>query len=178
MKSYIQGSLVIVSILMFIWGMGILIMLSDPRGLASLGTVDTATLSILAVALLGFSLVALVTAQDPKKEIVYSLGAVLVLICLAAAFHMIKTHNLAMSIKNVISLIVALGSAIYLIVAQNSASQAAVASPRPRATPRPAPAPAPRPKATSRPAPARKKAATRKKAKKKKTAKKKTKARR
>lgn len=174
MKSYIQGSLVIVSILMFIWGMGILIMLSDPRGLASLGTVDTATLSILAVSLLGFSLIALVTAQDPKKEIVYSLGAVLVLICLAAAFHMIKTHDLAMSIKNVISLIVALGSAIYLIVAQNSASRATVA--RPRAAPRPAPAP--RPKAASRPAPARKKAATRKKAKKKKTAKKKTKARR
>ncbi|MEJ2107314.1 MAG: hypothetical protein P8X48_08290 [Acidiferrobacteraceae bacterium] len=174
MKSYIQGSLVIVSILLFIWGMGILIMLSDPRGLASLGTVDTATLSILAVSLLGFSLVALVTAQDPKKEIVYSLGAVLVLICLAAAFHMIKTHDLAMSIKNVISLIVALGSAIYLIVAQNSVSRATVA--RPRAAPRPAPAP--RPKAASRPAPARKKAATRKKAKKKKTAKKKTKARR
>jgi glucan phosphoethanolaminetransferase (alkaline phosphatase superfamily) len=174
MKSYIQGSLVIVSILLFIWGMGILIMLSDPRGLASLGTVDTATLSILAVSLLGFSLVALVTAQDPKKEIVYSLGAVLVLICLAAAFHMIKTHDLAMSIKNVISLIVALGSAIYLIVAQNSASRATVA--RSRAAPRPAPAP--RPKAASRPAPARKKAATRKKAKKKKTAKKKTKARR
>lgn len=177
MKSYIQGSLVIVSILMFIWGMGILIMLSDPRGLTSLGTVDTATLSILAVSLLGFSLIALVTAQDPKQEIVYSLGAVLVLICLAAAFHMIKTHNLAMSIKNVISLIVALGSAIYLIVAQNSASRAAVA--RPRAAPRPAPAP--RPKAVPRPAPARKKAATKKKATKtakKKTAKKKTKARR
>lgn len=177
MKSYIQGSLVIVSILMFIWGMGILIMLSDPRGLSSLGTVDTATLSILAVSLLGFSLVALVTAQDPKKEIVYSLGAVLILICLAAGFHMVKTHNLPMSIKNSISLLIALASAVYLIVAQNTVSHAAAWGLK--AAPRSAPAPGA--KAAARPAPARKKATTKKKAAKtakKKTAKKKTKARR
>jgi glucan phosphoethanolaminetransferase (alkaline phosphatase superfamily) len=174
MKSYIQGSLVIVSILTFIWGMGILIMLSDPRGLTSLGSVDTATLSILAVSLLGLSLIALVTAQDPKKEIVYSLGTVLILICIAAAFHMLKTHNLALSIKNSISLLIAFASAVYLIVAQNTISHAAAWGTK--AAPRAATAP--RPKAAPRPRPASKKATTRKKSKKKAAKKKKAKARR
>ncbi len=172
MKSYIQGSLAIVTVLTLIWGMALLIMLSDPRGVAGLGALDRASLSVLATALLGFSLVCLVAAQNPRADIVYSLAVALILIGAAAAYQMLKTHNLAWSIYNILSLIVALAAGVYLIVAQKAANRLAATPATARAAPR------------TRPAALKRKAAGKKTAKKaskkagKKVAKKKTGARR
>jgi hypothetical protein len=168
MKNYIRASLVVVSITFLVWGLGFIMTPQTMHQALSTGTYDPATASLFAAALIGLSLLFLISAQDPQRDVVYGLAATLAFLGIAAAIGMLPEGGLHSNAGTLFSLVVTVGVATYLFVVQSeavavntsrAASTAARVSKKPVAK-----------KTTTKKAAAKKKPAAKKKTTKKKTA--------
>lgn len=121
MKNHIQASLVVVSVMFLVWGLGFIMFPQTIHETLSAGSYDPATASLFAAALLGMSLLFLIAAQDPQRDIVYGLAATLGFLGIASAIGMLPEGGMHKNIGTLVSLVVTVGVAIYLFVVQSEA---------------------------------------------------------
>lgn len=177
MKNHIRASLVVISVMFLVWGVGFIMFPEVMHKALSSGTYDKATGALFAAALVGMSLTFLIVAQDPNRDVVYGLAATLGFLGIATAISMLPEGGMNTNSGTLTSLIVTVGVAIYLFVAQSEQVTASSAQ-RPSAAAKPAvKASKPAKKKVSKNKTAKKKPA-KKKVSKKKTGKKKAKKKR
>ena len=128
MKNHIQASLVVVSIVFLAWGMGFIMFPQTMHETLSAGSYDPATASLFAAALLGMSLLFLISAQDPQRDVVYGLAATLGFLGIASAIGMLPEGGMHKNIGTLVSLIITVGVSVYLFVAQSEAVASAPSS--------------------------------------------------
>lgn len=162
MKNHIRASLVVVSITFLVWGVGFVMFPQMMHEALSTGTYDPATASLLAATLVGLSLLFLISAQDPQRDVVYGLAATLAFLGIAAAIGMLPEGGLHSNASTLFSLVITVGVATYLFVVQSEAVTANAS-----AAGRVNKKPATKKKTTAKKAAAKKKPAAKKKTKKK-----------
>jgi lysylphosphatidylglycerol synthetase-like protein (DUF2156 family) len=128
MKSYIRSSLLIVSAVFAIYGLGFIFFPQEVHNLLSTGTYDPATASLVAASLLGLSLVLLIEAQDPNRERVYGLAAALGILGIAIILGILNNGGIKANGATLFSLIITFGTSIYLFIVQSEAASASVGS--------------------------------------------------
>jgi lysylphosphatidylglycerol synthetase-like protein (DUF2156 family) len=165
MKNHIRASLVVVSITFLVWGMGFVMFPQMMHEALSTGTYDPATASLFAATLVGLSLLFLISAQDPQRDVVYGLAATLAFLGIAAAIGMLPEGGLHSNASTLFSLVITVGVATYLFVVQSEAVTMNASGPA-----RGSKKPAAKKKTTAKKKPAAKKKTTAKKKTKKKTA--------
>lgn len=119
MKNHIRASLVVVSVMFLIWGLGFIMFPETMHKTLSSGTFDQATASLFAAALVGMSLLFLISAQDPNRDVVYGLAATLGFLGIASAIGMLPEGGMNTNGGTLISLIITVGVAVYLFVVQS-----------------------------------------------------------
>jgi len=164
MKNHIRASLVVVALTFLVWGVGFVMFPQMMHEALSTGTYDPATASLFAATLVGLSLLFLISAQDPQRDVVYGLAATLAFLGIAAAIGMLPEGGLRSNASTLFSLVITIGVATYLFVVQSEAVTAnSVGASRPSKKPAAK-------KSTSKKKAAKKKPAAKKKTTKKKTA--------
>jgi len=174
MKSYIRASLLIVSAIFALYGLGFIFNPQVVHDLLSPGTQDPATSGLVAAFLLGMSLMFLFEAQDPLTDRVQGLALALAMLGIALVLGILNGGWIKVNGATLFSVIITLGMSIYLFIVQSESVTASVA-----ATSKPS-ASSVRPTSSSAPKQAKKKSASaakkatpsRKKTSKKKVAKK------
>lgn len=166
MKNHIRASLVVVAVMFLIWGVGFIMFPESMHKTLSSGTFDKATGALFAAALVGMSLLFLITAQEPHRDVVYGLAATLGFLGIASAISMLPEGGMNTNAGTLTSLIVTIGVSLYLFVVQSEQVTATQSERKPASASATTKKPAK--KATSKKTTSKKKTA-------KKTAKKKTK---
>ena len=128
MKNHIQASLVVVSVMFLVWGLGFIMFPQMMHETLSAGSYDPATASLFAAALLGMSLLFLISAQDPQRDVVYGLAATLGFLGIASAIGMLPEGGMHKNVGTLVSLVVTVGVAVYLFVVQSEAVVSAPSS--------------------------------------------------
>jgi len=158
MREQIQISLRIAAAFFLVWAIA---MASDPiasHKLFSTGPLDVVTQGLLSGMFLGFAIMLLLGANDPRDDFTGSMAAMMLILGAVGAFSMAGSHNMPTNIYTVLSLIFVIGMGAYLLVGQMQEMFASGGgAKRPRA----------RPAAKKKPAKKAKKKTAAKKAKKK-----------
>jgi len=123
MKSYIRGSLLIVSAIFTLFGLGFIFFSQGMHGLLSKGTYDLATASLVSAALLGMALIFLIEAQDPVRERVYGLASALGFLGIAILLGILNNDSMQANGATLFALIVTAGFSIYLFIVQSEAAE-------------------------------------------------------
>ncbi|MGW8246763.1 MAG: hypothetical protein ACWGOV_01525, partial [Acidiferrobacterales bacterium] len=119
MKSYIRGSLLIVSAIFTLFSLGFIFFTEVMHQLLSKGTYDLATTSLVSAALLGMALIFLIEAQDPVRERVYGLATALGFLGIAILLGILNNDSMQANGATLFALIVTLGFSIYLFIVQS-----------------------------------------------------------
>jgi peptidoglycan/LPS O-acetylase OafA/YrhL len=119
MKSYIRGSLLIVSAIFTLFSLGFIFFSEEMHQLLSKGTYDLATTSLVSAALLGMALIFLIEAQDPVRERVYGLASALGFLGIAIVLGILNNDSMQANGATLFALIVTLGFSIYLFIVQS-----------------------------------------------------------
>lgn len=127
MKNQIQVSLVVVSVMFLIWGMGFIMLPETMHEILSAGPYDPATTSLFVAAMIGLSLLFLIAAQDPQRDFVYGLAATLGFFSITSAIGMLPEGGMNSNGATLLSLLVTTGIAVYLFVIQSEAVAAGFA---------------------------------------------------
>lgn len=136
MKNHIRASLVVVSAMFLVWGVGFIMVPDVMHEALSYGNYDKATAALFAAALVGMSLTFLIVAQDPDRDVVYGLAATLGFLGIATAISMLPEGGIKTNAGTLSSLVLTIGVAIYLFVVQSeqvtaSSSQGSAATNKP-----------------------------------------------
>jgi len=121
MKSYIRGSLLIVSAIFTLFGLGFIFFSQQMHDLLSKGTYDLATTSLVSASLLGMALIFLIEAQDPVRERVYGLASTLAFLGIAILLGILNNDSMQANGSTLFALIVTAGFSIYLFIVQSEA---------------------------------------------------------
>ena len=121
MKSYIRGSLLVVSVMFTLFGLGFIFFSQGMHELLSKGTYDLATTSLVSASLLGMALIFLIEAQDPDRERVYGLASTLGILGIAILLGILNNDSMQANGATLFALIVTLGFSIYLFIVQSEA---------------------------------------------------------
>lgn len=160
MRDQVQTGLRIAAAFFLLWALALV---SDPLAthkLISVGPLDPVTLNMLAGSFLGFAILLLLAANEPQKDIIGGMAAMMLIVGVISTFSMAGSHAMPTNIFTVLSTIFALGMGAYLIADQMQEMFASGTGGRAR------------PKAKKKPAKKAKKKVAKKKAKKKATKKK------
>ena len=168
MKSYIRVSLLIVSAIFALYGLGFIFNPQTVHDLLSPGTYDPATSGLIAALLLGLSLMFLFEAQDPLTDRVQGLALALAMLGIALVLGILNGGWIKVNGATLFSLIMTLGMSIYLFIVQSESVTASVAAKSAATAPIPKQAKKKtKPSAVKKAKPAAKKKTSKKKAKKK-----------
>lgn len=119
MRAQIQASLAIAALLMFIWAMGLIIEPAAIQALISTGTYNPAVGLMLAISFLGYSLIMMITAQDPREDMVKSIASVLLALALGSVYLMLFAKTMPQNIYVLLSIVITLGLSLFLFIAQS-----------------------------------------------------------
>ena len=128
MKSYIRVSLLIVSAIFALYGLGFIFNPQTVHNLLSPGTYDPATSGLIAALLLGLSLMFLFEAQDPLTDRVQGLALALAMLGIALVLGILNGGWIKVNGATLFSLIMTLGMSIYLFIVQSESVTASVAA--------------------------------------------------
>ena len=128
MKSYIRVSLLIVSAIFALYGLGFIFNPQTVHDLLSPGTYDPATSGLIAALLLGLSLMFLFEAQDPLTDRVQGLALALAMLGIALVLGILNGGWIKVNGATLFSLIMTLGMSIYLFIVQSESVTASVAA--------------------------------------------------
>ena len=130
MKSYIRASLLIVSVIFALYGLGFIFNPQVVHGMLSPGTYDPATSGLIAAFLLAMSLIFLFEAQDPLTDRVQGLALALAMLGIALVLGILNGGWVKVNGVTLFSVIITLGMSIYLFIVESESVTASVASSR------------------------------------------------
>ena len=138
MKSYIRVSLMIVSAIFALYGLGFIFFPQQVHDLLSPGAYDPAMTGLVAAFLLGMALVFLIEAQDPNSNRVYGLALALGMLGIAFLLGILNGGWIKANGSTLFGLIVTLGMAIYLFIVQSESVTSTVSesAAKPKAAPK------------------------------------------
>jgi len=128
MKSYIRASLLIVSAIFAVYGLGFIFNPQVVHDLLSPGTYDPATSGLVAAFLFGMSLMFLFEAQDPLTDRVQGLALALAMLGIALVLGILNGGWIKVNGTTLFSVIITLGMSIYLFIVQSESVTASVAA--------------------------------------------------
>lgn len=128
MKSYIRASLLIVSAIFALYGLGFIFNPQAVHDLLSPGTYDPATSGLVAAFLLGMSLMFLFEAQDPLTDRVQGLALALAMLGIALVLGILNGGWIKANGTTLFSVILTLGMSIYLFIVESESVTASVAT--------------------------------------------------
>ncbi|HEC12039.1 MAG TPA: hypothetical protein ENI80_02130 [Acidiferrobacteraceae bacterium] len=116
MKTRMRIALILASILFLSWGLGLIFYPEASHKLISQGTYDSVTVRMLGGSFLGWVAACLVAVRSPGREIVCAISLATLTVSTVAIVLMFVDGNMPAQDTTVVSLIVAIGSATYLLV--------------------------------------------------------------
>ena len=128
MKSYIRASLLIVSVIFALYGLGFIFNPQVVHGMLSPGTYDPATSGVIAAFLLALSLIFLFEAQDPLTDRVQGLALALAMLGIALVLGILNGGWIKVNGATLFSVIITLGMSIYLFIVESESVTASVAA--------------------------------------------------
>lgn len=119
MRVQIQAGLIAATLLMVLWGIGLLISGQTVHSALSTGDYDPASTMLLAMAFLGFGLMSLIVSQQPRADMVKAIAVILLGFVLVIGYQMLISGGLLQNGLVFISLALSLALAVFLYVAQS-----------------------------------------------------------
>ncbi len=127
MKAHVQVALSLVALLYLSWGLGLLLVPGPAHGLLSLEPYNVTTAAMFGASLFAFATLFLIAAHAPERDIVYVSAVALLFIGFTAAYQMFVVKSMPQSVMTVISLVLNLGTASYLLISLTEGSHGSAA---------------------------------------------------
>jgi len=124
MKNHVQSALVIAAILYLGWGLSLLVAPEKVHPLLSTGTFDPAITAMFGAGLFAFVLVFLIAAHNPLRETVHASVSALLFFGFVGLYQMFVAKGMPQTAMIVISMIINLAVAIYLLIFLTDAAMA------------------------------------------------------
>lgn len=118
MREQIQISLRIAAAFFLVWALALA---SDPmatHNLISTGPYDAVTHAMLSGSFLGFAVMLLLSASDPRDDITGAMAVMMIILAVISALSMAGSHAMPANFYTVVSLIFTTGMGAYLLVGQ------------------------------------------------------------
>lgn len=116
MESLIRFTLVVAAALYLGWGLALILAPQVTHAVISGGPFDPVTTTLFGAGLIGMTIVFVIAAYDPEREIVRASAAALAVVALAALYLMFLPGGMPWSAVTGFSLLVNLGAAFVLAV--------------------------------------------------------------
>jgi hypothetical protein len=116
MKAQVQIALVIVALLYLAWGLALLLAPEQAHALLSTGPYNATTSAMFGAALFAFVTIFFIAAHEPMREIVHASAVGLAFFGVVAAYQMLVANTMPQSPPTVISLMINLAVAVYLLM--------------------------------------------------------------
>lgn len=116
MKTRVRIALALASILFLAWGLGLVFYPEASHKLISRGAYDSVTVRMLGGSFLGWVVICLVAIYTPGQEIIRAISLATLIISIVTIVLMFVIHSMPVQDTTIISLVVAIGSAIYLLI--------------------------------------------------------------
>lgn len=124
MKSHVQVALVIAAVLYLAWGVSLLVAPEWSHLVISSEPFDPTTTALFGAGLFAFVIVFFIAAHRPERETVHAAVTGLLLIGVVAAYQMFVSRSMPQSSWTVLSLVIDLSIAFYLLMALTETAMA------------------------------------------------------
>lgn len=124
MKNHVQSALVIAVILYLGWGLSLLVAPEQMHAILSSGTYDPTTTAMFGAGLFAFALVFLIAAHSPTRETVHASVSGLLFFGFVGLYQMFVAKGMPQTTLTVVSMVVNLAVAIYLLISLTDAAMA------------------------------------------------------
>jgi len=124
MKNHVQSALVIAVILYLGWGLSLLVAPEQMHATLSSGTYDPTTTAMFGAGLFAFALVFLIAAHSPTQETVHASVSGLLFFGFVGLYQMFVAKGMPQTTLTVVSMIINLAVAIYLLILLTDAAMA------------------------------------------------------
>lgn len=124
MKNHVQSALVIAVILYLGWGLSLLVAPEQMHAILSSGTYDPTTTAMFGAGVFAFALVFLIAAHSPTRETVHASVSGLLFFGFVGLYQMFVAKGMPQTTLTVVSMVVNLAVAIYLLISLTDAAMA------------------------------------------------------